>query len=336
MPRGYGLLALVALVVQNTSLVIFLKLTFREGATQYAPSTVVFLTEFAKLTACSAVNAGISDFSVFALAGEIKHQGLLFLPSLLYVVQNNLLFFGAKRLPTLVYILCSQTKILITAVMSRVLLGTQITKRQYFYLILLIIGIVTVQYQTDKTHAQSPEASITRNLVGILAVVLASVTSGTAGVVLEKIFKTSTSSSAIIVHTIWTRNIQLSLVSIPFAAIVVCLQDPDRFKDGTFFKGYDAVVWVVVVLQAIGGIIIAYVMKFASNILKCLAVSISICCCTVYSVTSGELELSVRLVVGVFLVCTAVGGFSMSMKEATQDFQKSVSSSRKGISTARD
>ena len=151
------------------------------------------------------------------------------------------------------------------------------------------------------------------------AVFLASLTSAIAGVVLEKIFKTSTLSNSAVVHTIWSRNVQMSLVSIPVAVVVVYFQDPERLVGGTFFEGYDAVVWFVVALQATGGIITAYVLKFASNILKCLAIATSICLCAAYSVISGELELSTYLVVGVFLVCTSVGGYSISSNQGSPE-----------------
>jgi len=331
-----GLPALVALVVQNTALVIFLKLTFRDDAVQYAASTVVLVTEIVKLLTCYCVYiAGSNNDSLSAIIRQLQHQKLLFVPPLLYVVQNNLLFFGAKRLPSLIYMLCSQTKVLTTAIMSKLILGTEINKKQYLYLVLLIFGIVIVQSQQEGQPAHISDAPRESILLGMTAVFLASLTSATAGVVLEKIFKMSTSSNTAIVHTIWSRNIQMSLISIPVAVVVVYFQDSERLVGGTFFEGYDAVVWFVVVLQATGGILIAYVMKFSSNILKCLAIATSICCVAVYSVFSGELELTTYLVMGVFLVCTSVGGYSMSTKQVspkkTEDLRKAETCAATGV-----
>jgi UDP-sugar transporter A1/2/3 len=329
-----GSAALVALVVQNTSLVIFLKQTFRIGAVRYAPATVVLVTEIVKLLTCSAVHlADRNSTSLLAVIGQIRHQGLLFLPPILYVVQNNLLFFGAERLPSLLYMLCSQTKILATAMMSMLMLGTEINTKQYFHLVLLIFGIVIVQSQQGEHPDYISDASRSSNLLGIIAVFLASLTSATAGIVLEKIFKMSTSSNTTTVHTIWSRNIQMSLISIPVAAAVVHFQDFERLVGGTFFEGYDAVVWFVVALQAIGGIITAYVLKFASNVLKCLAIAISICCCAMYSVISGELKITISLVMGVFLVCASVGGYSMSTKQMSPENPTLVPGITEGQST---
>lgn len=68
----------------------------------------------------------------------------------------------------------------------------------------------------------------------------------------------------------------------------------------------------VVLLQATGCILIGYVLKYANNILKCLAVAISICCCATYSVALGEQDFTISLVIGVIVVNLAVGVFSLT------------------------
>ncbi len=315
-----GLSALVALVVQNTSLVIILKLTFRHGAIPYAASTVVLVTEIVKLLTCYVVHmVSSNNASLLDILRQLRSQKLFYVPPVLYVVQNNLLFYGAKRLPSLIYMLCSQSKILTTALMSKVILGAEINRKQYICLVLLIFGIVIVQSLQDGQSANISVAPRGNLWLGMTAVFLASLTSAIAGVVLEKIFKMPTLSNSVVVHTIWSRNVQMSLVSIPVAVVVVYFQDAERLVGGTFFEGYDGVLWLVVALQATGGIITAYVLKFASNILKCLAIAISICFCAAYSVISGELELSTYLVTGVFLVCTSVGGYSLSMNHRSPE-----------------
>lgn len=317
-----GLLALSALVIQNTSLVICLNLSFRDAASTYAPSTVVLITELLKLTICSVVVATRRSDDLRAAVMEIGQHGSLFVPSMLYVLQNNLLFFGAERLSSLLYILCSQLKILTTAIMSRIILGTKLSRAQYFHLSLLIFGIVLVQAQRKEDNSVSSMKRQASSVLGVLAVVLAAWTSGTAGVVLERIFKARSQSNDVIVHTIWTRNVQLSLISLPFAMFGVFLQNNEHVFSGNFFKGYEAVVWVVVLLQTAGGIIIGYVMQFTSNIMKCLAIGLSICLCAIYSVFVGETELTANVVLGILLVFISIAGYSL---HSSQDAHKCVS-----------
>ena len=177
-----GLTALVALVVQNTSLVICLKLTFRDGAAQYAASTVVLVSEIVKLLTCYTVYiASSNNDSLLAVIRELQHQKLLYVPSVLYVVQNNLLFFGAERLPSLIYVLCSQTKILTTAIMSRLILGTEVTKERYLYLVLLVFGIVIVQSQQDGQPSHISDAPRDSVMLGMTAVFLASLNISNSG-----------------------------------------------------------------------------------------------------------------------------------------------------------
>lgn len=302
--------ALFALVIQNTSLVILLKLSFRAGAQPYDPTTVVLTVEVVKLFACSLVVWQQSTNGLVAAVEQIPTQRLLIVPSLLYVIQNNLLFFGAQRLSPIVYIVCTQMKILTTALFSRMLLGTELSASQQLALVLLVFGIVIVQGQGTEMHAaQQSEGS----LLGVIAVLLASITSGLAGVVLEKVFKDpkGPNKSSATEMSVWTRNVQLGCVSLPFALAVALFHGTGK---GVLFGGYDAVVALVIFLQAGGGIITGYVLKYANNILKCIAIALSICCCAAYSVANGELDLTASLALGVIVVNVAVVTFSLNSK----------------------
>jgi len=305
-----ALFALVALVIQNTSLAILLKLSVREGASPYPSACVVFVSELVKLIICSVVTAGKSTEQLKYTLSTIGSQKLLFVPSCLYVIQNNLLFFGAKLLPSLVYIVCTQTKILTTALMSYTLLGTKFGMSECGSLFFLAIGIVLVQNSQSKNENPELRGSLSTQTIGVCSVLLASLTSGTAGIVLEKIYKQGGANSDSRSNTVWTRNVQLGLISLPIALLGVWFQSPKTFESGNFTEGFDAYVWAIVACQVAGGVIIAYVMKYASNILKCLAVAISICCCAVYSVAMGDVEITGKLSTGIFTVVTAVFAFS--------------------------
>ena len=242
----------------------------------------------------------------------MKVQGFLFVPSLLYVAQNNLLLYGAQKLPPVIYLVCTQTKILTTAVLSRIFLATRLTLIQQTALLALAVGVVLVQRSgiSDEHHgvAQSNEGG--DQVLGILALLLASLTSGAAGVTLEKIYKQHPAGGSS-VDSVWLRNFQLSLISIPFALAAIWAQDQSHISEKGFFSGYDSVVWGIVGLQTAGGIIIAFVMKHASNILKCLAIAISICCCATYSALTEQIVPSLSLVSGIFIVIFAVFAYSV-------------------------
>jgi UDP-sugar transporter A1/2/3 len=321
--QNSAFLALVALVFQNSSLAILLKLTYRKNAEPYMSSSVVLVTELLKLAVCSVV-AACQSKQILARALAIRSdQWLLLVPSCLYVIQNNLLFLGAKLLPSIVFIVCTQAKILATAFMSRLILGTRLSNVQSTSLFFLGVGIFLVQQTEDKSTTTPREGNLASETIGMIAVFLASFTSGTAGIILEKIYKGSDpqvhdaiSDKQVVKHTIWTRNVQLSLISLPFALLGAILQGGDLLRTQCFMRGFDEYVWGVVVCQAAGGVIIAFVMKFANNILKCLAVAISICLCAVYSVAVGDLAITKSLVSGILVVVVSVYVFSTLPKVA--------------------
>jgi UDP-sugar transporter A1/2/3 len=315
-------LALVALVFQNTSLVVLLKLTYRKDAEPYTSSSVILVTEMLKLSVCSFVAACQSKKNLARALAIQANQWLLIVPSCLYVIQNNLLFLGAKLLPSIVYIVCTQTKILATAFLSRLILGTKLSKAQCTSLFFLGVGIFLVQQTEVKSTTTPRDGNLASETIGLLAVLLASITSGIAGIVLEKIYKgpdrhvTVSDKRGDLKHSVWTRNVQLSLISLPFALLGAVLQEGDLRVTQSFMRGFDEYVWGVVVCQAVGGVIIAFVMKFADNILKCLAVAISICLCAVYSVAVGDLALTTSLVSGIIVVVASVYVFSAKPKVA--------------------
>lgn len=69
-------------------------------------------------------------------------------------------------------------------------------------------------------------------------------------------------------QSVWLRNIQLALFSIVLGMGGCLYNDGDRIFQGGFFQGYKGVVWIVVLLQGLGGLVIAAVIKYADNILK--------------------------------------------------------------------
>ena len=70
--------------------------------------------------------------------------------------------------------------------------------------------------------------------------------------------------------SIWIRNIQMGFFSCIIASITTYLHPSDwvSVTNNGFFYGYTSIVWSVVMLQAIGGLVVAVVVKYADNILK--------------------------------------------------------------------
>lgn len=128
--------------------------------------------------------------------------------------------------------------------------------------------------QEEKSGTRQPEkgghVSGTGDMAtGLAAVFAACLTSAFAGVYLEKLLQHAPVS-------IWVRNIQLAVFGMVFGFAAVYWNDGGRIRSGGFFQGYTPLVWVVLLLQGVGGLIVAAVLKYADNILKCFGNASSI------------------------------------------------------------
>eukprot|EP00223_Ostreococcus_mediterraneus_P009724 CAMPEP_0179628158 /NCGR_PEP_ID=MMETSP0932-20121108/4706_1 /TAXON_ID=548131 ORGANISM="Ostreococcus mediterraneus, Strain clade-D-RCC2596" /NCGR_SAMPLE_ID=MMETSP0932 /ASSEMBLY_ACC=CAM_ASM_000582 /LENGTH=172 /DNA_ID=CAMNT_0021497515 /DNA_START=587 /DNA_END=1105 /DNA_ORIENTATION=+ len=151
-------------------------------------------------------------------------------------------------------------------------------------------------------HAASNRAWTGETVRGMVAVLTAALTSGFAGAYLEKMYKEVGDQK----RSVWFRNAQLACFSVPVAVIGSAWRDGERLRANKgVFQGYDGFVLLVIALQAVGGLVVAAVLRYAGNVLKCFAVSISICNCavaTTFLSTNGGHGLSASATLGVALV----------------------------------
>lgn len=300
------LLVLAMLTVQNASLTLLTKYSYRENAIAYTVSTVVASGELLKLLlSCILVYSFDGKGTTREAFHEVRHNSLrLAIPSLLYVAQNNLNFLGMRYLSATAYIVCSQSKILTSALWSVLLLRAQITPKQYTALMTLVCGMILVHKGEEHRTRASADLSDSRwsgALVGAVVVFCAAFISGFAGAWLEMFLKENGGPK----RSLWFRNVQLACISLPLASFAAIWRDGKRIETHGIFRGYDAVVLVIIILQALGGMLVSAVLKYASNVLKCFAVSMSICiCATVTTFAAHDHEGTVvgSTIFGILLV----------------------------------
>lgn len=294
----YG--TLVILVLQTTATVLLLRYSRTRPGPPYLASTAVMMNECCKFCVCIVSLIAQQKFSVRkswrAFREEILEKPFetmkLIIPSGLYCLQNNLLFVALTNLDAATYQVTYQLKILTTALFSVVLLKKHIKSIQWLALLILTIGVALVQMPS----VSPVEASAMKNpqnesldkkieelnaeneqLIGLLAVLCACFSSGFAGVFFEMLVKTGAQPSVVI------RNLQLGMFSLMFGAFAVIYTDLEAvIKDG-FFQGYNFIVVIIIILQAFGGLVVAMTVKYADNILKGFATSISIIVSSVFS-----------------------------------------------------
>ncbi|CAM9785107.1 unnamed protein product [Hapterophycus canaliculatus] len=208
------------------------------------------------------------------VAGKPLEMAKLMVPALLYTIQNNLLYVALANLDAATYSVCYQTKILTTALFSVILLGRKLSATKWGALVLLTFGVALAQLSglsTNESRTATVEvpASSQSPIRGFMCVMGAACTSGFAGVYFEMLLKGSKTS-------LWIRNIQMGIPSIGLSLLTVLFNDWVAVTTEGFFSGYTWVVIGVILLQAVGGLVVAVVVKYADNIRKSFATAVSI------------------------------------------------------------
>ncbi|KAI8377516.1 nucleotide-sugar transporter-domain-containing protein [Radiomyces spectabilis] len=319
-------MSLVVLVVQNTLLVLMMRYSRTQKAADqplYLASTAVVMAEMVKIAACFIIlrwqHSSWQDFGQQIKMDVIgKPRGLLIMmiPSGLYALQNNLLYIALSNLEAATFQITYQLKILSTAIFSVLLLGRSLNRTQWFALTMLMAGVTLVQTQQVMTAAvpdepNSKDTHFQNPWIGLLAVLTSCVSSGFAGCYFEKILKTSTTS-------MWIRNIQLSLCGAFFSLLGMMIYDLPLIRAGGLFQGYDCMTWLVIINQALGGLLVAIVVKYADNILKGFATSISIIVSSIISFYLFAFQPTLGFIAGAIIVLIAMIIYSKeSMPKST-------------------
>lgn len=164
------------------------------------------------------------------LLGKPKEFVKMLVPASMYTVQNNLLFLALTNLDAATYQVTYQFKILTTAFFSVTLLGKHLTMRQWMALMVLMFGVIMVQWPNNaQDHKQEDEKKTgSARLIGLLAVIFSSFSSGFAGVYMEKLIKCNSQS-------LWTRNIQLVIICSLSSMMAILVYDFDNVANKGFF-----------------------------------------------------------------------------------------------------
>lgn len=303
--------ALFLLIGQMVGLVLLMRYsrTHRNpGQPLYLASSAVFVMEVIKFAICCVV---IAYQSGGALLGQLKEHVVdspwemlkLCVPSLLYTIQNNLLYLALSNLDAATYQVCYQLKILTTAIFSALLLQRKFSPLKWASLVILTVGVAIVQVSGSGDKHAKEVADKGHRFIGLIAVLCAAGTSGFAGVYFEKILKGSQT-------TLWLRNVQMGLPSIVIALFTVYSKDHSAVATHGILGGFSAMVWTVVIVQAAGGLIVAVVVKYADNVLKVFATSFSIIISCIISAIWFDFHANMLFVLGAGLVVTATALYS--------------------------
>jgi solute carrier family 35 (UDP-sugar transporter), member A1/2/3 len=340
--------ALLLLIAQNVSLVLTMKVSMGDGATPYIVTVAVFMTELLKLVICVVV-IYVYQGKTFNWMSISQVEGLkMAVPALLYVVQNNLLFFAVSRLEPAVFQITYQLKIATTALFSVIMLKRTLTRAQWAGVGLLLPGVCLVQLSRlssaenddivvpSLVNANANGNATSSNMILNNVVAQIDLSPGVGlGVApihhgvsflgqllgfVAVLFSCLTSGFAGVYFekvlksakslSLWERNVQLATYSILIAGASVITKDFQRVITDGPFVGMSMSSGIVIVLQAAGGLVIAVVVRYTDNIAKAFATSVSMIISSILTIFFFDFHPPLIFFIGAGLVGMAVRFYS--------------------------
>lgn len=291
-------LAVTLLAFQSTAFILLLRYLRVQINSAFLNTTLVYFSEQLKMilsfcvvfyqSSCS-INQALDD-----LGKGLLENWKLAIPALLFSLQNNLIYYAGSNMDAATFQITSQLKILITAINMVILLNRTLRPIQWIALCILFAGIAVVQldkFQSNLLH--------TNKMSGMIALLLSMFSSGFAGVFVEKVLKSGTSS-------MWVINFHLSMFCLMFSTCVMLINDGREIQSSGLYVGYSFWVWILIVVQGVGGLIVAYVIKKYDNIIKGFATSAAIISASTFSIIFLDTKLTPNIVVGGILVIVAI------------------------------
>ncbi|KAI7884849.1 nucleotide-sugar transporter [Lichtheimia hyalospora FSU 10163] len=304
-------LVLLLLIVQNSALNLVMRYTRASVPSdqQYLASTAVFMNECVKLIVCFGALYTMTCRRSLSRLVKLLHYEFITqwpfavktaVPAVIYLIQNNLQYVAATHLDVATFAVLYQLKLLTTAFFSRIVLNKTLSQIKWVALGLLTIGIALVVLPKEElVESSSTNESIGNqsSVQGYAAVLVACVLSGLAAVYTEKILKGGPPSAQQRLpldvggdkkdhHDMsvwWINSTRLAAFSVVLG-VATLIQDVPIIMEKGFFVHYTPMTWCVILIQAIGGLIVGLVVKFADSILKGFATSFSIILSSLLSV----------------------------------------------------
>jgi UDP-galactose transporter len=215
--------------------------------------------------------------------------------ALAYATQNLLYFVCLDHISPAGYQVLSQTKLIFTAGLMRVMLGKRFSRLQTVALALLVGGAVATQLgEMSGAGVLGGKGNV---LLGCSLTVLSSILSALPNVFYERILKRADQDE-------WAANLQLTTwIAIWVIFLRACSPDEGfRAMEGSLSGlsqsieqmtvGFTPAVWMIVFLKTLNCVIIPACLKYADNILYGYAKPVSIVLtCVVTSLITSSLPV---------------------------------------------
>jgi len=300
--RVRPLLLVVLVVLQKCLADALTWYTRTSGGTPYSGLNVALLGDLLKFP-CLAVAVAVCNGprAVLPTAKDVLTQRPFAMAwvGAAYAAQNVMYFVCLAHITASGYQVLSQSKLLFTAGLMRVLIGKKFSPQQVLALMLLLGGTIA----TQMAEASGPVLGSKGNVyLGGGLTVLSALLSALPNVFYESRLKGGKENE-------WVLNAQLT-VWITAWVFGMQLWSNGLPDISTFFVGFTPLVWVIILLKVLNCILVPACLKYADNIMYgyCKPLSILLTCVVMASMTSSLPSLA--MFAGVAMVLASMPLYS--------------------------
>ncbi|XP_053253426.1 probable UDP-sugar transporter protein SLC35A4 [Podarcis raffonei] len=291
----WGLMLILSVFIYGSHAPL-LTLCKENGRIPFSASSVVVLIELTKLM-LSLVFLMIWGCGQQKLSVSWHHAAPFALSALLYAANNNLVVHLQLFMDPSTFQVLSNLKIGSTALLFSMFLHQRLTARKWLALFLLIAAGAFYTYGglQDPQHMPASDMQLHITPIGLVLIFLYCLISGLSAVYTEVVLKTQD----------LPLNLQNAFLYF-FGVLLNIIIHLSSSSGAGFLEGFSFWVLLIIVSQALNGLIMSVVMKHSSNITRLFVISSSIMVNALLSVLLFGLHLTTFFFLSVLLISFAV------------------------------
>ncbi|GAX22878.1 solute carrier family 35 (UDP-sugar transporter), member A1/2/3 [Fistulifera solaris] len=274
-----GLLALLLLTLHNCFSMLLIRFVMKNQP-NFLASAAVLVSELIKLAGSCSYILFIQKKSIGSIAKFLKEDRkntmLLVVPACAYNFQMSMAYVALANIDAALYSVICQSRLLFTAVCAVIFLRKKLKYIQLLSLILLTCGVMLCNMADQRDSKDDPNGSTSSVTLGISAALGISFSSGIASVYTERVIKGNKNKNiSEQEYGLAYTQVQLALMSIFTMGTYAFIQDWDVIKTNGLFHNFSSWAALSVVNNAVGGLIVASVLKYADSVLKGYATALA-------------------------------------------------------------
>ncbi|KAM2075340.1 hypothetical protein ACFX1T_038240 [Malus domestica] len=286
------------LTVLTSSQGILTTLSQSNGKYKYDYATVPFLAEVFKLiVSCLLLWRECRISPSVRMTTDWKSVRLYPIPSVIYLIHNNVQFATLVYVDTSTYQILGNLKIVTTGILFRLFLRKKLSNIQWIAIVLLAVGTTTSQVKG--CGEASCDSLFSAPIQGYMLGILSACMSALAGVYTEFLMKKNNDS-------LYWQNVQLYTFGVIFNIARLLFDDfRGGFENGPWwqrlFNGYSLTTWLVMLNLGSTGLLVSWLMKYADNIVKVYSTSMAMLLTMVLSVYLFTFKPTLQLFLGIII-----------------------------------